>query len=139
MNWTAESITETWYTMLRILKNTFILFIYYLFFVNFYYYLFILLFIYLFLLLLSFFLDNCCHYHYHPNTPTTDVLGNITKISDPISYEIAMSAVSEIVEILVTAEEKLPLTGKMCIHRITLQQYLDFCFYLNLYNFILTT
>eukprot|EP01114_Cavostelium_apophysatum_P012785 TRINITY_DN2948_c0_g1_i1.p1 TRINITY_DN2948_c0_g1~~TRINITY_DN2948_c0_g1_i1.p1 ORF type:complete len:1028 (+),score=340.40 TRINITY_DN2948_c0_g1_i1:1417-4500(+) len=37
------------------------------------------------------------------------ILGNITKISDPISHEIALSCVYEVVRVLVNAEEKLPL------------------------------
>jgi hypothetical protein len=40
-----------------------------------------------------------------------DILGNPTKISDPASYEVAMSCIYEVVEILVHAEEKQPLGG----------------------------
>lgn len=40
------------------------------------------------------------------------IIGNVTKISNPECHEIAMSAVREVVELLVIAEDKLPLNAE---------------------------
>jgi hypothetical protein len=51
-------------------------------------------------------------YPYETNPTLADICGNINAIKTPYNFEVAISAVSDVVDIFLENEKKIPLKGK---------------------------